>query len=196
MLSLIFANLSDKEGMKRTLLAFFVLLFSANLLAQSDTGVPTTSSGGGAQSTPGKRTNAEELAGQAALLIQHNTLVNNFSAQWEKCGGELGELELAPNFYSVQTNLILIYEASRKAGLQPNCEDCQKRASRFQCLLNDDGLGELREFVNHPDVLEFIKRKYDLNQRKAKHMLAPLKEILNDKTVQEAEKLYKVKNKK
>lgn len=168
------------------LLLFLILTFNFSfiVMAQNDPSIPTTNSGGGGGTKIAPKEEKSNvlitIIGHSKMLQDHNILLNNLSARWEECGGDPMD---TPDLFSIETNLLLVYESAKKAGSQPDCDQCQKRATRYQCMIKDDGLKDLKIFVNDPYALEFIKIHYKLNRRHAKKLLKPLKQIANSKPV-------------
>lgn len=155
--------------MKNCIFLFLLLFFWISAQAQNDGGVPTTSSGGG-QSNP-------EPASFEKLFIMQNFLINDFNYNWKICGGDprgITSLEM------VATNLLIVYQANQK-GLQPNCDECQKKSSRFECMKEKtENFVLIKEFIKEPNVAQFLdKESKTTSKREAQNLINSLMLIFN-----------------
>lgn len=158
------------------LLLTLIFIFSLPLVGwtQNDPGVPTTNSGGGG----GTKTINTDVKTVSELLVDYNLLILTFSKVWTECKGDpLGIYD----FYSIGANLLAVYEAHQQVGMQPStCEDCQKKADRYQCLKKSGIFIQMEEFVYQPNATKFVKTQYDLRfKRQAEKLLEPLKQVVS-----------------
>lgn len=155
------------------LVLLFVSVFCAQLsLAQNDPSVPTTSSGGGGGV---KSTKKESLQ---KMMVEHQVLVMYLSDKWKECGGDNSQMN---DLQIIAANLLVVYEAHKK-GPQPECEECQKKANRFECTAKYGGLNPLKEFVSSPYIINFLHQQ-NMSKREAKNLVDTFQYILMEEKV-------------
>ena len=160
--------------MMKLVFIILILLLNADLVySQVDTGQPIPP----APRRAGKTYNHNDMAREVAMEADHKMLIADLSQRWKSCGGDNSGMT---DLLAVATNLLVVYEAHQKAGMQPECEECQKKASRYECMANDDGFTKLRLFIAQEDVIELLMIDYGISKLKTKKLISSLKKICHD----------------